>query len=213
MDINSFSFPLERNPGILIRGIPGHFSTSVNHTNYFLDVSTLKANAAIAQAVAKELAAPYKTTTLVDTIVCMENTKVIGAYLAQVLLRKGKTTINSGGDINVVTPMNSIDGKLLFYDNELEWIKDKHVLLLTASVSSGRTLNSALECISYYEGIITGISALFLCTGTMPHLKINALFTSDNIPGYKAQTTGECELCKSGQKLDALISSEGFKRI
>ena len=213
MDINSFSYSLKKNPLISIRGTPGHFSTSTNHMNYYLDVSTLKANALVARDVARELAIPYVSTTLVNTIVCMENTKVIGAFLAQELLQEGPKIINSGGEINVVTPMSSVDGKLLFYDNELEWIKDKHILLLAASISSGRTLNSALECISYYKGIIAGISALFLFADAMPHMKINTLFKSDDVPGYKVYSTGECEMCKSGQRLDALISSEGYRKI
>jgi len=213
MDINSFSYSLEKNPLISIRGTQGHFSTSINHMNYYLDVSTLKANAMVARDVARELAIPYVSTAHVNTIVCMENTKVIGAFLAQELLREGPDVINSGGEINVLTPMSSIDGKLLFYDNELEWITDKHILLLAATISSGRTLNSALECISYYKGIITGISALFLFTDAMPHMKINTLFKSEDIPDYIVYSTGECEMCKSGQRLDALISSEGYRKI
>jgi len=213
MDSKTFEFSLDKNPIISIRVTPGHFSTSFCHTNYYLDVSTMKAKAVVARDIAREFAIPYISTTIVDTIVCMENTKVIGAFLAQELLSEGTAVMNSGGDISVVTPMSSVDGKLLFYDNEMEWIKNKHILLLAASISSGRTLNGALECISYYGGLIAGISALFQYTGTMPHMKINSLFTSDDIPGYKVYNTGECDLCRAGQKLDALISSEGFRRI
>jgi len=213
MDSNTFSVILEKNPIISIRITPGHFSTSFNHTNYYLDVSTLKANAFIARDVARELAAPYISTAIVDTIVCMENTKVIGAFLAQELLQEGTAVMNSGSDIHVVTPMNSIDGKMIFYDNELEWISNRHILLLTASVSSGRTLERALECLSYYNGILAGISALFVFSGVMDHLKIHSLFTSDDMPGYKVHSINNCEMCKAGQKLDALVSSEGYKKI
>ena len=213
MDNKSIRISLERNPNISIGVTPGHFSTGFYHTNYFLDVGTLKANAFVARDVARELAIPYISTTIVDTIVCMENTKVIGAFLAQELLSEGTAVMNSGGEINIVTPMSNVDGKLVFYDNELEWINNKHILLLTATISSGRTLNSALECISYFSGFFAGISALFLCSSAMPYMKINALFTSDDIPGYEVYSTGECALCKGGQKLDAIISSEGYKKI
>jgi len=213
MDNNTFRISLDKNPVISIGVTSGHFSTSFYHTNYYLDVSTLKANAFVARDVAREFAIPYISTTIVETIVCMENTKVIGAFLAQELLLEGTAVMNSGGEINVVTPMSSVDGKLIFYDNELEWIENKHILLLTASISSGRTLSSALECLSYFGGSISGISALFQFSGAMPHMKINTLFTSDDVPGYKVFAIGKCELCKAGQKLDALISSEGFKKI
>lgn len=207
------SISLEKNPIISIKVVPGHYSTSFYHTNFYLDVSTLKADAYIARDVARELALPYISSALVDTIVCMENTKVIGAFLAQELLQEGTAVMNAGGDIHVVTPMNTVDGKMTFFDNELEWISDKHILLLTASISSGRTLNRALECLLYYNGIITGISALFKIATTMQHLKINTLFTSDDIPGYEVYKAGECEICKAGKQLNAIISSEGFKKI
>jgi len=213
MDDSTYSISLEKNPIISIKVTPGHFSTGNFHTNYFLDVSTLKANAYIARDVARELALPYLSSALVDTIVCMENTKVIGAFMAQELIQEGTAVMNSGGDINVVTPMNSSDGKLVFYDNEVEWITDRNILLLTTTVSSGRTLTRALECLSTYNGVISGISALFQFTEAMPHLNINTLFTSNDIPGYNVIVSDDCELCKSGVKLDALISSEGYKKI
>jgi hypothetical protein len=56
--------------------------------------------------------------------------------------------MNSGGEIHVVTPMHNIEKKLTFYDNELEWIKNRNIILLTTSVSSGQTLNNALECLT-----------------------------------------------------------------
>jgi len=213
MDSRTFSISLGKNPIVSIEATPGHFSTSLYHTNYYLDLSTLKANAMVARDVARELAAQYVSTALVETIVCMENTKVIGAFIAQELLQEGPSVINSGGNINVITPMTSIDGKLIFYDNELDWIRNKHILLLTASISSGWTLNRALECISYYDGIVSGISALFCSYQVSAEQKIHTLFTSDDISGYKVFETSECDLCKTGQKLEAIISSEGYKKI
>jgi len=213
MDDKTFSISLEKNPIISIEVTPGHFSTGHFHTNYFLDVSTLKANSFIARDVARELALPYLSSTLVDTIVCMENTKVIGAFMAQELFSEGTSIMNSGDEIYVVTPMNSTDGKLTFYDNEVEWIRNRHIILLTTTLSSGRTVSSALECLSQFNGVIAGISALFQFKNAMPHLNVNTLFTSDDIPGYNVIISEECQMCKNGQKLDALISSEGYKKI
>ena len=132
---------------------------------------------------------------------------------AQELLQEGTAVMNSGGEIHVVTPMMSIDGRYLFFDNELEWIEDQHVLLLTASIIGGKTLNSVLECISYYKGLVAGISALFVYDETVTKHKINALFTPDYLPGYRIYPSNECELCRAGQKVDAFISSEGYKSI
>ena len=209
----TFRIPLEKNPVISIKATPGHFTTGFFHTNYYLDVGSLKANALVARDVARELAVPYLSSTLVDTIVCVENTKVIGAFLAEELLQEGAAVMNSGGEIHVVTPISGADEKLLFYDNEIEWITNRNIILLTTTISSGRTVNDVLECLSFYKGIVTGISALFLYSGAMREREIHTLFTSDDIPGYKAVQSSECGLCRAGQKLDAIISSEGYKKI
>lgn len=213
METKPYAISLDRNPSVSTTVIPGHFTTSNAHVNYYLDLSKMKSNASVAREVARELAVAYLSNSIVETIVCMENTKVIGAYLAEELLQHGMTSVNSGGEIHVVTPMSNINGKLVFYDSELEWITNKNVLLLTASVSSGRTLDSALECLAYYRGIIAGISALFLVTPSRLEKEVHALFTSDDLPEYTISCPSQCNMCKAGMKLDAIISSEGYTKI
>jgi orotate phosphoribosyltransferase len=213
MEDKAFIISLEKNPIISIRVIPGHFTTSNAHINNYLDVSGLKSSVLVARDVAQELAIPYLTSTIVDTIVCMEKTEVIGAYLAQELLQHGATVMNSGSEIHIVTPANNVNGNMMFQDNLVEWITNKHIILLVASVSSARALHIAMDCISYYGGILAGISALFVASPENQKEKINALFTSEDIPGYRLFTTAECELCKAGHKLDAIVSSEGYTKI
>ncbi|MDR1566701.1 MAG: hypothetical protein LBS48_05400 [Treponema sp.] len=58
MEKNVFSISLVKNPVISIKVIPGHFTTSNAHSNYYLDVSDLKADALVARDVARELAIP-----------------------------------------------------------------------------------------------------------------------------------------------------------
>jgi len=213
MKNKTFKVSFEKNPIISINVTPGHFTTGSFHINYYLDVSSLKANALVARDVARELALPYLASTLVDTIVCMENTKVIGAFLASELLQAGTAIMNSGGEIHVITPRSSIDNNLIFYDNEVEWIENRSVLLLTATVSSGQTLAGALECISYYNGIVNGISALFCYSDVTQDQRIHTLFTSDDIPGYRVISSEKCGMCREGQKLDAIINFDGYKKL
>jgi orotate phosphoribosyltransferase len=70
-----------------------------------------------------------------------------------------------------------------------------------------------MDCVSYYGGRLAGISALFVASPENQKDQINALFTSNDIPGYKLFPTAECELCKAGVKLDAIVSSEGYTKI
>jgi orotate phosphoribosyltransferase len=213
MEDKAFTVSLAKNPIIAIKVMPGHFTTSNAHINNYLDVSGLKSSAIVARDVAQELAIPYLTSTIVDTIVCMEKTEVIGAFLAQELLQHGATVMNSGSDIHVVTPINNVNGNMIFQDNVVERITNKHIILLVASVSSARALHIAIDCISYYGGILAGISALFVASPDRQKDKINGLFTSEDIPGYKLFSTAECEMCKAGLKLDAIVSSEGYTKL
>ena len=181
MKNRAFTVTLPKNPSISMSVIPGHFTTNHFHTNNYLDLDNLKTNASIAKEVAIELALPYLTTTLVDTIVCMEGTEVIGAYLAGELLQEGTSVVNSDREIHVVTPISNVHRKLIFQSNTQELIVNRNIVLLVSSISSGITLYSALECLSYYGGNIVGISALLTHVRKHEH-KIHAMFTNEDIP-------------------------------
>ena len=62
-----------------ISAYPGHFATKHSHVNYFLDMTTLKIRQSNAEEAAKALVPLYKHNTVVDTIVCLDGTEVIGA--------------------------------------------------------------------------------------------------------------------------------------
>ena len=210
---DSIKISLEKNPLISMSAIPGHFTTSNAHVNYYLDVSELRFNTRIAQDVARELALPYLMSSEVDTIVCMEKTAVIGGFMAQELLREGTAVMNAGKDIHVIIPTYNTSGKLVLSDNAREWVTRKNVMLLVSSISSGHTVNGAIEFISYYGGNVVGVSSLFTAIPNSLGWEVNSLFTSDDIPGFKTYNTLECEMCKSGVKLDALVSHEGYSII
>ena len=66
---------------IALNIIPGHFATSSSHINYYIDMTSLKTRRNEAKAVAKALVQEYVTTTVIDAIVCLDGTNIIGAYL------------------------------------------------------------------------------------------------------------------------------------
>jgi orotate phosphoribosyltransferase len=143
----------------------------------------------------------------------MEGTEVIGAYMAQELLQEGTSVINMGRDIHIVTPISNVHKNLIFQTNMQEFIIERNIIVLVSSISSGTTLKSALECISYYRGNVVGISALFNAFPESQVNQINALFTNKDIPNYHLFKTDECPMCKEGHKLDAIIVHDGYIKI
>jgi len=215
MKDKAYKVSLAKNPNISVKVIPGHFATNSAHINSYIDMSPLKSNALVARDAARELAIPYLSSSMIETIVCMENTKVIGAFLAEELLEHGMSVMNSGSEINVVTPLNNTKGKMIFFDSEIKLITNRKILLLVATISSGKTVNNTLECLEYYGGELVGISTLFMASDADLDLdiEVNTLFTADDIHDYKIFSPGNCELCKAGVLVNAIISSEGYKRI
>lgn len=62
--------------------VKGHFATNHAHTNYYFDLTTVKSRLSEAGGIAQALVHMYLYDMIVDTIVCMEGTEVIGTLLA-----------------------------------------------------------------------------------------------------------------------------------
>ena len=125
------------NNQLYIKVMNGHFATNHSHINQYIDMTTLKVRGTMAAAAAKSMGTEYMASTIVDTIVCMDGTEVIGAYLAETLSQNGITSMNQHKSIYVVTPEVHSSGQLIFRDNLQPMIEGKHVLLLIASATTG----------------------------------------------------------------------------
>ena len=67
-------------------------------------MTTLKTRQSEAERAAKALVRPYVVTTIVDTILCLDGTQIIGAYLSQELSHAGLASINAHQTIYIITP-------------------------------------------------------------------------------------------------------------
>lgn len=200
-------------PNIELKAIHGHFVTPNSHINYFLDMTTMKTRLSEASTAAKELSRQIMLSTVVDTIVCIDGCEIIGAFLAEELTRAGVYSRNAHQTIYIVTPEYSSSGQMLFRDNYLPMIKDKNVLLLLASATTGRTVTKAVQTLTYYGATISGVSAIFSAANTVTGIPINALFNTSDIPDYKTYSPEECALCKEKQPIDAFANAYGYSAI
>ena len=76
-----------RNKDVFLRVAKGHFATMHSHTNYYIDVTTQKTRLSEASAVAKQLVSDYRANTIIDTVLCLDGTEVIGACVANELTK------------------------------------------------------------------------------------------------------------------------------
>ncbi len=198
---------------LFLRVAQGHFATSHSHSNYYIDVAAQKSRLSEAKAVAQELCAHYNyKVKIVDTIICLDGTEVIGTCLANELTKSNLMNINAHQTIYVVTP-EMTNGQLLFRDNIVPMIKGKHVLVLAVSVATGTTAKTAIEAVKYYGGEVVGIASIFATVDECDGHTVNSVFNPNDLDGYFTCPSHECPLCKEGKKLDALINCHGFSKL
>lgn len=199
---------------LFLRVAKGHFATNHSHSNYYIDVAAQKSRLSEARAVAQELCShsSYKVN-IIDTILCLDGTEVIGACLADELTKNHWMNINAHQTIYVVTPEMTSSSQLLFRDNIVPMIRGKHVLVLAVSVATGGTVKAAMEAVKYYGGEVVGVASIFSTATECNGYAVNSVFNPNDLPGYFASPSHECPLCKEGKKLDALINSHGFSKL
>ena len=93
-----------RNKNVFLRVAKGHFATMHIHTNYYIDVTTQKTRLSEAKAVAEQLIHDYRANTIIDTILCLDGTEVIGTCMANELTKDNYINMNAHQTIYVVSP-------------------------------------------------------------------------------------------------------------
>ena len=192
--INMVKLPTNKS-NLFLRVAKGHFATSHSHINYYIDVTTQKSRLSEAKAVAKELVAAYQHNTIVDTVLCLDGTQVIGTCLANELTKDGFANM------------------IILRDNLAPMVKGKHVLILAASITTGYTVQAAIEAINYYGGTVAGLSAIFATATECLGIPVTSIFDPSNLPDYASFDSRECPMCKAGQHIDALVNSFGYSAL
>ena len=202
-----------KHKNLFLRVSKGHFATSHSHINYYIDVTTQKTRLSEAQSVARELVRYYSLSTIVDTILCLDGTQVIGTCLANELTHGSYVNLNAHQTIYVITPEHTSGSQLFFRDNIVPMIQGKNVLILAASVTTGYTAQSAAEAVRYYGGTVAGICALFATLDECAGLPVYSAFDPKDLEDYQSYPSHECPMCKEGKKIDALVNSFGFSKL
>ena len=208
MAIKLIQYP-HRNGNVPLRFAKGHFATRHSHLNHYIDMTMTKHRLSEAREAAEALCAQFKLSTVIDTILCLDGTEVIGACMASELTRAGYMNMNAHRTIYVATPEHTSGSQLIFRDNTAPMIVGKHVLVLAASVATGYTAQAAIEAIRYYSGIPVGVCSIFACVPECEGFPVISIYNKDDLDGYASYSSRECPMCKAGVKLDALVNSHG----
>ncbi len=197
---------------VTLRVAQGHFATRHSHINYFIDVTRQQSCLQEAEAVAQQLAQrlPYA---VVDTILCMDGTRVIGTCLARRLTQEGYGSVNQGKEIYLLRENVSSGGQLIFRDNARFMLEDKNVLVLLASITTGSTVEKAMRCVCYYGGSVAGVASIYSHLEEIGGVKVVSLFNTGDLPGYASYSPEECPLCKQGLEVDAVVDKFGYSAL
>ncbi|MDO4262533.1 MAG: orotate phosphoribosyltransferase [Eubacteriales bacterium] len=198
---------------VALKVIPGHFVTSHSHITHYVDMTTLRARQNEAEAAAALLAGKYATSTIVDTIICLNGCEVIGAYLAQELTRSGIMCMNAHGTIYVTSPEQDINGQMIFRDNTKMMVEGRNVLILSTSITTGVTLDKAIDSVQYYGGRVQGIAAIFSFISKARGVEVNSIFGAKDLKGYASYDAKACPMCRAKQKIDAIVNGFGYSKM
>ena len=198
---------------VTLRVARGHFATHHSHINYLIDVTAQKASLREAEAVAKQLAERYLTNTLVDTILCLDGTRVIGTCLAWQLTHSNCRPVHEDRDIYVLRAETDGEGKILVRDNARHMIRGRNVLVLVASITTGTTARRGMECVRFYGGQTAGIAAIYSHRTDMEGVPVASLFDCTDLPDYAAYPPDQCPFCRRSQPLDAVVNSFGYSTV
>ena len=179
-----------------LRFAQGHFATNHSHINYYIDITFQKTRLSEAKAVARQLVSNFNTTTLVDTVLCLDGTAVIGTCLADELTKSGFRSINSHQSIYVVEPEYNANSQMIFRDNIQPMIRGKNVLVLMASMTTGFTAKRSMEAIGYYGGQIAGVAALYSAVDETGGYPVASVYNLNDLPDYRSYDYRECPYCK-----------------
>ena len=193
-----------------LRVARGHFATNHSHINYYIDITYPKTRLSEAKDVAKALVANLKNNVPVDTILCLDGTAVIGTCLADELSKSGFQSMNTHKTIYVVEPEFGVNNQMLFRDNIQPMIRDKHVLVLMASCTTGYTAKKGIETVAYYGGEVVGVTALYSMVSEVCGQPVISVYNIKDLPDYASYDYRDCPYCKQGRRLDALVNSHGY---
>ena len=201
------------NTDVILRYTKGHFITPNSHVNYYSDLCDTKARMKDPRAAGESLAEMYMSSDVIDTILCLNGMEVVGSYMANKLTEAGILSMNSHKTMYITAPEYNVNGQMMFRENTVHMIKNKKVLVLIDTATTGGTLRSAIGTIRFYGGTPIGISAIFSVATQIEDIPIRSLYSTRDLPDYASYRPDSCPLCQQGLAVDAICNGFGYSSL
>ena len=211
MDKPIYTITSHRDERVFIHAMPGHFISSSSHLNYYIGTSDIKHNHNVSVDAAMLMAQYYVERNIhVDSVLCLYETQALGAYLAHELARPNMINPNPDSTVYVLGPEYDASGNIIFRDNLKKLINGKEVVILISCITSGKTVERAMESVSYYGGRVAGVTSIFSAINQVNGVEVNTIFNKDDVPGYEAYPANDCPHCRAGERVDAIANGYGY---
>lgn len=211
MDKPIYTITSKSDEKVFIHAMPGHFISASSHLNYYIGTSDIKHNHNVSVDAAMLMARYYVERNIdVDTVLCLYETQALGAYLAHELSRPSMLNPNPDSTVYVLGPEYDASGNIIFRDNLKKLITNKDVVILISCITSGKTVQRAMESVVYYGGRVAGVTSIFSAVDSIYGVPVNTVFTAEDVPGYEAYSPSECPHCKAGERVDAIANGYGY---
>lgn len=209
-----YTITCAKNDNVFIHAMPGHFISANNHINYHIGTSDIKHNHDVSAEAAKLLSEYYNTNGMdIDTVLCLYETQALGAYVAHQLSKPTMMIPNPDQVVYVLGSEYDSSGNLIFRDNLKRMINGKTVLVLISCITSGRTVEKAMDSVKYYGGNVVGVASIFSAKDEINGIKVNTIFNTDDVPGYASYTAHDCPMCREGKVVDAISNGYGYSKL
>jgi len=211
MDKPIYTITSKSDERVFIHAMPGHFISASSHLNYYIGTSDIKHNHNVSVDAAMLMARYYVERNInVDSVLCLYETQALGAYLAHELSRPSMLNPNPDSTVYVLGPEYDASGNIIFRDNLKKLINGKDVVILISCITSGKTVQRAMESVAYYGGRVAGVTSIFSATPNIDGVEVNTIFTAEDVPGYEAYNPHDCPHCRAGERVDAIANGYGY---
>ena len=207
-------FYARNDKSVTINAAQGHFATSQSHINYYIDVTRIKVRVSEAREAAKFLREQMvNRIESIDSIVCLDETQVLGAFIGEEIEKGGFITNNAHETEYVVCPEENSIHQFMFRENNRLAVCGKNVIILVDSLSTGTTVKRAIECIRYYGGKVCGIASIFSTVDEVDGIKVYTIFDGEDLPGYQAYSPTDCPMCQKKIPIEAMVNGYGYAKL